>query len=46
MTKEIKKYLNKMANHECGCAPSAGYFEELILEARKLIEIINQQSNE
>lgn len=36
--KDIIKYLEKMAKHECGCAPSAGYFEELILGAREALQ--------
>lgn len=31
------KFCKKIAAFECGCAPSVGFMEKLILEARKAI---------
>lgn len=36
---EFEKFTRLIANLEIGCAPSVGYFEELILKARKAIAI-------
>ena len=33
------RFTIKMAKMQLGCAPSAGYMEELILEARKALNI-------
>ena len=38
---QMQNYITKIAKFECGCAPSAGYMEELILEARS---ILNQKN--
>ncbi|MCX6232639.1 MAG: hypothetical protein NTZ33_13970 [Bacteroidetes bacterium] len=32
------KFTKKIASHEKGSAPSAGYFEELITEAEKILK--------
>lgn len=36
---KMQKFILKIARMECGCAPSAGYMEEIILEARKVLNI-------
>lgn len=41
----MQKYILKIAKMECGCAPSAGYMEKLILEARKTLRIITDGKN-
>lgn len=35
---EIIKYLKFIAKQELGSAPSAGYFEQIILKARELLK--------
>lgn len=37
--KAIVKFTTKIAKMETGCAPSAGYMEQLILEAREALGI-------
>lgn len=36
---KMEKFLLKIAKLECGCAPSAGYTQELIIEAREILNI-------
>ena len=36
---KMQRYILKIARMECGSAPSAGYMEELIIEARRLLNI-------
>ena len=36
---KMQAFLLKIAKLERGCAPSAGYMEELILEAREILNI-------
>lgn len=38
LEEKIIKYLEFIAKNEVGCAPSCGYFEEIILKARQLLE--------
>lgn len=36
---KMHKYILKIAKLERGCAPSAGYMEKLIIEAREILNI-------
>lgn len=37
------KFTLKIAKLQLGCAPSAGYMEELILEARRVLDITTKE---